>query len=58
VCCQVSDNDPLDLIEAHLVAPAIAKLRRPRRGVVRHGRGFFERAAVLEIGGDTGCLKL
>jgi hypothetical protein len=50
---QPSDHDPLDLIEAELVAPAIVELRRARRGVVRHRRGLFQRAAVLEIGRDA-----
>jgi hypothetical protein len=40
------NHDPLDLIVAHLVAPAIVKLRRARRGMVRNRRGLFERAAV------------
>jgi hypothetical protein len=48
----VLQDDPLDLIEAHLVAPAIVELRGARRGMVRHRRGLFERAAVLEIGRD------
>src|SRR5271169_2715288 len=48
------DHNPLDLIEAELVAPAIVELRRARRGVVRHRRGLFQRAAVLEIGRDAG----
>ena len=33
---------------------AIVELRRARRGMVRHRRGFFQRAAVLEIGCDPG----
>src|ERR1700724_1437908 len=49
-----SNEYPLHLVEAHLVAPAIVKLRRARRGVVRHGSGLFERPAVLQIGGDAG----
>jgi len=51
---QPSDHDPLDLIEANLVAPAIIKPRRTRRRMVRHRGGLFEGAAVLEIGGDPG----
>ena len=43
------------LIKAELVAPTIVELRRARRDVVRHRRGLFERAAVLEIGRDAGC---
>jgi hypothetical protein len=35
------NDDPLNLIEADFVAPAIIELRRSRRGVVRHGGGFF-----------------
>jgi hypothetical protein len=53
----ISNHNPLDLIEDHLVAPAIVELRRARRGVVRHRGGLFECAAVLEIGGDPGCAK-
>jgi hypothetical protein len=49
---QPLDHDPLDLIEADLIAPAIIELRGARRGMVRHRRGLFKRAAVLEIGGD------
>jgi hypothetical protein len=41
------NNDPLDLIEANLIAPAIVELRRTRRGMVRHGGGFFQGAAFL-----------
>jgi hypothetical protein len=42
------------LVEAHLFPAAVLKLRRARRGVVRHGSGLFERPAVLQIGGDAG----
>jgi len=49
-----SDHDPLDLIQADLIPAAIVELRRARRGVVRHRRGLFQRAAVLKIGGDSG----
>ena len=48
------DHNPLDLIEADLVAAAVIELRRSRRGMVRHRGGLFERAAILEIGGDPG----
>jgi hypothetical protein len=41
-----SDHNPLDLIEAELVAPAIVELRRTRRGMVRHRRRLFERAGA------------
>jgi hypothetical protein len=36
------NHNPLDLIEAELVAPAVVELRRARRGVVRHRRGLFK----------------
>src|SRR5271155_2560595 len=49
-----SNHNSLDLIEAHLVAPAIVELRRARRGMVPHRSGLPERAAILEIGGDPG----
>jgi hypothetical protein len=44
---QPSNHDPLDLIEAKLVAAAIVQLRRPRRRMVRHRRSLFERAAFF-----------
>jgi hypothetical protein len=37
--CPLNRN-PLHLVEAHLVAPAIVELRRAGRGLVRHGGGF------------------
>ena len=40
--------DPLYLIEGHLVAAAVIKLRRPRAG------GLLQGATVLEIGDDAG----
>jgi hypothetical protein len=46
--------NPLDLIKADLVAPAIVELRGPGRGVVRHRGSHLQRAAVLEIGRDPG----
>jgi len=51
------DYNSLDLVEAELVAPPIIELRRARRRMIRHRRCLFERAAVLEIGGDPGCPK-
>jgi hypothetical protein len=44
-----SNHDPLDLIEAELVAPAVVELRRARRGVVRHRRGLFERSGSERV---------
>jgi hypothetical protein len=52
-----SNHDPLDLIEADLIPPAIIELRRARRSVVRHRRGPFERAAVLEVGRESDRLR-
>jgi hypothetical protein len=49
------DHDPLDLIEAELVASTIVELRRARGGVVRHRRGLFECTALLELGRDASC---
>jgi hypothetical protein len=49
--------NPLDLVEAHVIAPAIVELRRARRGLVRHRRGFLQCAAVLENGRDPGCAE-
>ena len=46
------DHDPLDLIEADLIAPTVVELRRARRGVVRHRRGLFQRSAILEVSRD------
>jgi hypothetical protein len=51
----ISSNEySLHLVERHLLGPPVVKLRRARAGVVRHLRGFFERAAVLQISGDAG----
>jgi hypothetical protein len=47
-------RNPLHLVEAHVVAPAIVKLRGAGRGVVRHRGGVFERATVFQIGRDAG----
>src|SRR5271169_3677290 len=44
-CAFHLNHDPLDLIEAELVAPPVVELRRSRRGVVRHRRGLFKRPA-------------
>ena len=46
--------DPLDLVEADVVAAPVIKLGGARRCVVRHRRGLFERAAIFQIGGDAG----
>src|ERR1700723_536051 len=49
-----SNQYPLDLIEAHLIAATVVELRRTGAGVVRHGCGFLQRATVLEICRDAG----
>ena len=46
-----SNQDPLHLVETHLVAPAVVELGGASAGVVGHGRGLFERAAVLGVWG-------
>ena len=48
-----SNENPLHLVERDFLGPAIIKLRRARRGMVRHLRGAFKRAAVFQIGGDA-----
>ena len=48
-----SNQNALHLVQAHVVAPPVVELGCPRGGVVRHGGGLFERAAVLEIGRDA-----
>jgi len=55
--CLYLNHDPLDLIEADLVAPPVVELRGTRRRMVSHRRGLFERAAVLQVGGDPGRSK-
>src|SRR5271166_4273207 len=52
-----SNHDPLDLIEADFIAPAVVELRRARRRMVCHRGGLFQRAAILEIGGNAGGAK-
>jgi hypothetical protein len=46
--------DPLHLVQADVVLPPIVELGRARAGVVGHGRGILQRAAVLQVGGDAG----
>lgn len=48
-----SNLNPLDLIERHVVAASVIKLRHRGRGMVRYIARDFERAAILEIGRDT-----
>lgn len=49
--------DPLDLIDAHLVASAIIELRGARAGVLCHCRRLLKRAPALEIRRDPRCPK-
>jgi hypothetical protein len=52
-CVTASNHDPLNLIEAHFVAQTIVELCRACRSMVRRpGGSLFDRAAILEIGGD------
>jgi hypothetical protein len=48
-----SQHNPLHLIERELIPSSVIKLRRARRGVVRHGRRVLKRPAVFEVRGDT-----
>jgi hypothetical protein len=50
----VSDQNSLDLVEAHLITSSVVELRRPGAGMVRHGRGLFQRATILQISWDAG----
>ena len=38
-----------------LIGPPVIELRRAGGGMVRHLRGLFEFAAILQIGGDAGA---
>jgi len=49
-----SDQNSLYLIERHLVAPPVVELRGARAGVVGHGSGLLQRAAVLEVRRNAG----
>ena len=40
-----SYENSLDLVERHFLGAAVVELRRARRGMVRHLRRLFERAA-------------
>ena len=51
----ISSNEyPLHLVERDFLGAAVVKLRRARRGMVRHLRGAFERPAVFEVSRDAG----
>ena len=48
-----SDLDLLKLVQRRLVVASVVELGRAGGGVGGHGGGFFEDAAVLQIGGDA-----
>ena len=48
-----SYENSLNLVECHFLGAAVVELRRACRGMVRHLRRFFERAAVLQISGTS-----
>ena len=50
----VSNSNPLDLVERDLVAGAVVELGGAGGFVCRDHRGVFGGAAVLEVGGDAG----
>ena len=49
-----SNQNPLHLVETHFIAPAVVELGGAGAGVVGHGRGLLECAAVFEIRRDAG----
>ena len=49
----MSNQHPLHLVERDFLRSPIIELRRARAGMVRHLRGVFERAAVLQVSGDA-----
>ena len=53
----LSNHDPLDIVEVHLVPPLVVELGRPGAGVVGHGCGPLQSAAILEISRDAGGAK-
>ena len=50
----LSDPDPLDLVQSHLVSPPVVEPRGLGRLVGRHLAGVLHVAAVQQIGGDRG----
>lgn len=51
----VLDQNPLHFIKRHILRPPVIELGGPRRSMVRHRGGTFQRPTILEIGGDPGC---
>ena len=52
--CAGLHSDPFDLVEADLVLLSVIELRRAGAGMISHRGGVFQRAAVLQVGGDPG----
>ena len=50
--CRELHPDPLDLVEADLIASAVVELGGAGAGVVGHGGRVLQRTAVLQVGGD------
>ena len=50
-------SDAFDLVQVLLVGAPVVELRSPGRGVVGDSGGAFQRAAVLEVGGDAGGME-
>lgn len=50
-----SDNYQLDLIQRHVLAAAILKLRCSRIGISGHISGFCERPTILQVRRDSGA---
>jgi hypothetical protein len=48
-----SYENSFHLVDGDFLGAAVVELRRACRGVVRHLRRLFERAAVLQISGDA-----
>ena len=44
------NSDPLDLLERHLISPAVVKLGGARAFVRRHGLGLLKETAALDRG--------
>lgn len=49
-----SDQDALNLVSVHLVGAPVIELRGVGRGVMGDHGGTFQRAAVLQVGGNAG----
>lgn len=51
---QLLNSNPLDLIEADVVVPPVIELGCTGTGMICHGSGVFQRAAILQISSDPG----